>query len=265
MKLHILSDLHVDVDSYDFVHVPDARFVIIAGDVGEKLTKKSLVWLAAEVKRRGAEIVYVPGNHDFYKTNVPSELERARAAAAELGIHLLATGESVLLQGVKIVGATLWTDYNLSGNRALAMVDAGDRNLGLNDHRYIRHNGRFHPRTAASLHYQQRMAIRTALEEPFEGPTVVVTHHAPHPRSLKVPSDNPHLDAAYASDLGEMIAELRPTLWIHGHVHTSQDYMIADTRVVSNPRGYFTWKAGDGEVRKVPENPAFDPEFTVTI
>ena len=74
---------------------------------------------------------------------------------------------------------------------------------------------------------------------PFDGPTVVVTHHAPHPRSLMTtPGDRDDLDACYASDLTWMMGKHSPALWIHGHTHVPSDYMIGSTRVVCNPRGY---------------------------
>ena len=71
---------------------------------------------------------------------------------------------------------------------------------------------------------------------PHAGPTVVVTHHAPHPRSLMAPMDS--LNPCYASDLTWMVAKHAPVLWVHGHCHVPSDYTVEGTRIIANPRGY---------------------------
>ena len=86
------------------------------------------------------------------------------------------------------------------------------------------------------------------LSKPFAGQTVVITHHAPHPRSLSVsPYSRSHLDAAYANDWEDLF-ELGVDLWVHGHSHAAVDYRIGTTRVVCNPRGYpgeeTNWESG---------------------
>ena len=54
------------------------------------------------------------------------------------------------------------------------------------------------------------------------------------------------LNGAYCSDLDQMILDLKPDVWVHGHVHTSHDYQIDGTRVLCNPQGY-ELKTGDFE------------------
>jgi Icc-related predicted phosphoesterase len=82
---------------------------------------------------------------------------------------------------------------------------------------------------------------------------VVVTHHAPHPLSVHPRYAGSALNASFASDLSEMMELWQPELWVHGHVHDTFDYVVRNTRVVCNPRGYGT------------ENPAFDPALVVEI
>jgi len=67
---------------------------------------------------------------------------------------------------------------------------------------------------------------------------VVITHHAPSRQSIPKPFGNDLLSAAYASDLEDVIESLNPTLWVHGHMHTTLDYHIGSTRILANPRGY---------------------------
>ena len=72
-------------------------------------------------------------------------------------------------------------------------------------------------------------------------------------------------DAAYASDLGEMIETYRPEIWLHGHVHVSHDYTHADTRIISNPRGYLLGSTMNGRGHRYPENPDFDPALVIEV
>ncbi|WP_274534676.1 hypothetical protein [Aureimonas sp. AU20] len=91
------------------------------------------------------------------------------------------------------------------------------------------------------------------LTKPFDGPTVVVTHHAPTPRSIHPRYEGDVANPAFASDLTDLVARVGPDLWIHGHVHDSFDYRIGRTRVLANPKGY-----GD-------ENKAFDQSLVVDV
>lgn len=95
------------------------------------------------------------------------------------------------------------------------------------------------------------------LSRPFPGPTVVVTHHAPSPKSIHPRFAGSALNAAFVSDAEWLLRDRRARLWIHGHTHNSFDYEVEGTRVLCNPRGY----AKDGAI----ENPAFDPLLTVTL
>lgn len=78
--------------------------------------------------------------------------------------------------------------------------------------------------------------LGAATADPHDGPTVVATHHAPHPRSL--PSGGFDLAHCYASELVGLIDTNRPDLWVHGHVHAPADYRIGATRILCNPRGH---------------------------
>ena len=111
---------------------------------------------------------------------------------------------------------------------------------------------RFVPETAYRMHHQSRLFIDTALKaDPVK--TVVVTHHLPHARSIPPRFTGDLLNAAYASDLSGVIEVGRPALWVHGHTHDSCDYMVGDTRIVCNPRGYDD------------ENARFDPMLVVRV
>ncbi|TFZ56877.1 metallophosphoesterase [Methylorubrum sp. Q1] len=264
MRLWVLSDLHVEFGAWiQPSPPPDHDVVVVAGDVGERLAARVLPWLRATFP--GPQpVLYVPGNHDFYRTTLQREIVAARAVAADLGLHLLAEGESVVFGDTRFIGATLWTDYALKPEaRAHAMNAAQDRTTGMNDHRRIKAVvaggiNAFRPGLAARIHAAQRAVIEAALAAFFSGSTVVITHHAPHPRSLAAGAWTAVLDAADTSDLSSILqGPHAPALWIHGHVHASCDYRVGNTRVLANPRGYV--EAGR------PGNAAFDPSLIVPV
>lgn len=239
MKIQIFSDLHVDVFPVKPISIAGGvEAVIVAGDTCEGGLS------AFEQLRRivpiHIPIVMVMGNHEYYRRFVRSELDLARSQAPAFNVHLL-ENETVVLGGVRFVGATLWTDYGFFGEASRAAV----MNLcaaGMNDHRRIGWQKqpwqRFRPQEAALLHARSRHYFEEVLARPFDGPTVAISHHGVHANSVPPPLRSERLTAAYVSDLAELIESCQPALVVHGHVHHSADYRVGTTRVLCNPHGY---------------------------
>jgi len=230
MKLHILNDLHIEFEDFD-PPATDADVVILAGDIGVGL--EGLRW--AEDRFPDRPVIYVPGNHEFYHhdLNLIEELK----AQAPGHIHVL-NDDHVVIDGVRFLGSILWTDFALygEGERFYAMKTA---EKWMTDFSIIRNDGRkFTPRDAVQLHTASRGWLASMLAEPFDGSTVVVTHHAPSSRSVHPRYARDQLTPAFASSLEMMMDGERAALWVHGHMHDSFDYEIYGTRVVCNPRGY---------------------------
>lgn len=148
-------------------------------------------------------------------------------------------------------------DYEVEGDddQDLAMATALTQ---LNDHRLIMRRALperepWLPAHALQEHKRSREWLKAELAKPFDGPTVVVTHHAPHPLSIHHRFRGSMLNGAFVSDLSEVMESFGPELWIHGHVHDSHDYRVGKTRVACNPKGYGS------------ENPAFDPSLIVEV
>jgi Icc-related predicted phosphoesterase len=264
MKLLVLSDLHIEFlpDGYRLPPIAaDFDVVVLAGDIYRPL-KRSLEWIAQERNGgafKGRPVVFVPGNHEFYKSHVARLMPDADDLARTLGISLLAPGTSTI-GNIRFIGATLWTDYALNGNTHLAKMTA---QADLNDHRLIRFAdggrfARFTPSHAEMLHRRDRNFIVDQLADPHDGPTVIVTHHAPHRGSVAERYVGQPLTAAFASDLSPVIEKYQPELWIHGHDHGSHDYMVGRTRVLANEAGYPT-QSGTWE------NPSFNPDLVVQV
>ncbi len=240
------SDPHAAFDPA--AHAPsDFDVVAIAGDIDVPLTR-SLEWIAERFA--SVPLVYVPGNHDFFVIDgeeaftMLEMIEAGREKAARLGINLL-LDDAVEIDGTRFVGGTLWTDMCLgAGTIGSHMSDAEGR-MGMNDYRRIRRPSskypgkrkRIRPIDTIAAHKSTRNFIEATLAEPHDGPTVVVTHHAPHPQSLD--PARKELRWCYASDMSLMLgAPTAPELWLHGHIHRAVDYQVGNTRVASNPRGY---------------------------
>lgn len=264
MKFWLLSDLHVDVAPYvPGPTPPGAEAIVVAGDICSRLCKRSLPWLADNLMDRGLPLVFVPGNHDFYGVNLTTEIEKAHPLAREMGIHLLARGESVVLSDTRVIGGTLWTDYRASGDPLASRNEAAQR---MNCHRKIRHGAdyrRFSPNEAAREHAACLGSIEAELAKPWQGPTMVVTHHAPTLLSLPNGEARTPIDGAYASDLDWLMERYRPDFWIHGHIHENRDLDLHGTRVVGNPRGYEI-RTGFGPKERVEiENPHHNPALVL--
>ena len=228
-RLWIFSGLHQDWadNAWDpATHAPAFDVAIVAGDAHSPLTK-AIDWLGDRFA--GARVIYVSGNHDYYwdggddRYTHADQIARGRDMAARRGIYLL-SDDSLALTGVGFLGSTLWSDMRLgtwSANQA-----ARSARLGMRDYKRIRRrrSGRHkyvRPADTAAMHHASRAWLDDQLGLPFAGPTVVVTHHAPHLTSLPGGFDLAH---CYASDLSRLIQDRQPDLWVHGHLHSRSDY-----------------------------------------
>lgn len=261
VRLLILSDLHLEFSTFQPSDPAIFDIAVLAGDICAGT--KAVQWAKRQSTFGGKPVVLVPGNHEFYGGERVRTLELMREHAAASNVHLLDRDE-VVLNGVRFLGATLWTDFELDVARgtdvAQAMVDA---KRGLNDFGgQIRERrpgqtgpSRFTPEDAAREHALSRAWLKQRLDAPVDPDqadqamaTVVVTHHGPSDRSMNAIYEGSELNPCFYSDLPESFFQTA-ALWIHGHTHSSSDYMRHRTRVVANPRGYTNWK-GDVENRE---------------
>ncbi|TCR68181.1 metallophosphoesterase [Bosea sp. BK604] len=263
MRLLAVSDLHLEFGPFEFPQtMPEYDVAVFAGDIGQPILG-AIKWMSRQ-RQAGPlsekPIVYVAGNHEFYASELQSNLAEAGQPADEAGIHLLHR-RTVIIGQVRFIGCTLWTDYRLLGTPKPSMVFAGQE---LNDHRLIKyreengHISRFMPWHAAAEHRLDLAFIRSELATQHDGPTVVVTHHAPHPRSVQARRQGSALSPAFVSDLGNLIESFQPELWIHGHDHGSHDYRVGRTRIFANQAGYPSLH-GDRE------NRGFDPSCVIEV
>lgn len=284
MRIHLLSDLHFEFQRWRRVWslgAVDADVHVLAGDIGVGL--EGIQWALANFSK---PVIYVLGNHEYYGQRPMMELlEKARQKTIGTNVHLL-ENDCVVIDGVRFLGCTLWTDFCLFGAaRQLEMMEIAA--AGMSDFATIhvsakgvrsgprsvccsgagrRSGDRLTPEQVLEMHCVSRQFLEQQLAPqaiPLDGEknwveTVVVTHHAPSRLSLHASEAESALSVAYASQLDDLVA--RCDLWLHGHVHAIRDYQIGGKqggRVVVNARGYKDQGPGAGK--------AFNPFCIVEI
>lgn len=249
MKIQLLSDLHNEflrgsspVLSHGWsgsIPQTESDLIILAGDIDTGT--KGIEWAISESDRLCKKIVYIPGNHEYYGHEYFDLAEKMSALCEGHDVYCLNPG--VFIQDdLRIIGATLWTDYrvNVSFPQDLSMFYI---ERSLSDHRRITFNTgqlfrRFVPADALALHLEELSWIVQELNKPFEGKTVIVTHHGPHPVCQHPAFPVNELSAAFHSDLSSVIETNEIHLWAYGHTHSNLDEVVSDTRIVANQAGY---------------------------
>jgi len=237
MRVLVLSDLHLEFGPFLPPKV-DCDLVILAGDTQPKLV--GVRW--AMETFQDVPVLYVAGNHEFYRERHPRLTEKMRILASGSTVTIL-ENDSVEIGGWRFFGATLWTDFQLYGD-----VERGfEAAMEMNDFKLIRQSPSmkpFRPLIARMLFRETKEQLVQFLQSGPPDRSVVITHHAPSIRSVPDEFRLSHLSAAFASDLEPVILAHQPALWVHGHIHQHQDYFIGKTRILANPRGYVGHEEG---------------------
>lgn len=236
IRLAILSDLHVEKGPWSPPAI-EADLIILAGDIG--WGPEGVRWIADHLGGRPA--VYVAGNREYWHHSPGcNPLDALAEGAARVpNLRFLQDSSATFTFGgraVRVLGATLWTDYALEGDAADAMARA---QASMPDYRHGRGPGG-QPLTPAQVVEWNRASVaffRRELAAPFDGLTIAVSHHAPAVASLKKRRPEHVPTIASVSRLETLVEETRPALWVHGHTHWNCDYRLGDTRVLSNQRG----------------------------
>lgn len=279
MKIKLVSDLHLEFVDINIKNDKDYDVLILSGDIlvindlhdhpEEKykhLDIAALKWGQARaqlfrdfLKRCSFQfphVVYVAGNHEFYHGEFHRGVEHLREECAKFPNIYFLERDMQFIDGVLFVGGTLWTDMNKGDPMTLHAI--GDM---MNDFRVIRNDEhgytKLRPAHAMDRYRKTVEYIKQIVDANGDRKCVVVGHHAPSFQSIGEQYKHDTLmNGGYASDLSEVILD-RPQikLWTHGHMHQAFDYMIGETRVVCNPRGY----ESHGEVSN------WDPDILIEI
>jgi Icc-related predicted phosphoesterase len=262
MRLAVCSDLHLEFSDIELKNTENADVLILSGDIcvahslhdhpidkpiPEDAMKPGRNQSAA-YKYRGffervnaefPKTILVAGNHEFYHGRFPDAYDWLYEEMKRYdNIHFL-DKDDITIDDVTFVGGTLWTDMNKADPTTMQLIEGM-----MNDFRVIRNSTfnyrRFAPGDAVNDHRNTLKYIKQIVDSDPTKKYVVVGHHAPCALSIAETYKNEfYMNGGYYSDLSEFILD-RPqiALWTHGHMHNPSDYMMGETRIVCNPRGY---------------------------
>jgi predicted phosphodiesterase len=246
-KLYIrpISDLHLECDGGKYSLTPlehdEDTVLIIAGD--GHIEDRLVEWIAKNCNDFLA-IVYVLGNHEHYNYSVDQTAKRIEKTMLEYSQLIdrlfILDRAKIVIRGVEFIGTTLWTDLNCGDPLTQFTVQRK-----INDFSYIRVQNfqrRFHPADWRGINYADTTWMSRVFNNSPEVARVVVTHHLPSFKSVnpryQIPQEY-HANGGFASNFDELISKSKAKFWIHGHTHDSCNYMVGDTNVICNPRGYY--------------------------
>lgn len=252
-KIWVFSDLHLEIDyTIPFpIEAEDADTIVIAGD----LTCASKISNTARelIEHYDLPIIFVAGNHEFYKQqsyrqairDIRSTAEKSTTENWKQPFYFLDRDE-LIIGDTRILGATLWVDMAMGAKTSQDRIwRLREAQFALNDFRQIKldNNRLLKPADMIELCRRDTQWLREQLERPFSGQTVVVTHHMAHPDCTpEIYKNDPHnyLFANSQKAFDDIFQDeiLAPDLWICGHTHQAFDIEIGYTRVVCNPHGY---------------------------
>jgi len=264
MNIQLLSDLHLEVHP-GFVPepAPGAQVLVLAGDIGSyqpgSLLQDADFGLARfsplpQYAGWPTPVLFVPGNHEYDVQDFDAAHARLRATCERLGLVWLER-ESAVLDGVRFVGTTLWSDFDALADAAQVSDLAQRLKMRAKAFRaanfYLKKTGGTRagqPFLAEAVRAQALVCqewLRAALAQSFDGPTVAVTHFAPSLRSADPRYGLVPGTAGFCNALDGLLEYT--DLWLHGHLHAPSDYRVQGVRsdgtpwqcrVVANPLGY---------------------------
>ena len=241
MKIHLLSDAHIDGGGIPPLPRYGRDVCVLAGDLGTIKFRRTYVKFLTEIKKRFKHVILVMGNHEYYGSTIEGGLADAQKITNDVGDHLLDVNlgtENLVLDGVTFWGSTLWTDFNKGDFFALnAYVN------NLNDAKVIKEF------TSSECLEQHKKAV----EKINWDADVVISHHRPIFRKhadLEI-SDNTY--SFCCTTLEDRIYDSNIKYWMFGHTHDNSCVDVGGTKVVTN------------QVKGSRNGPKYDPKFFVEI
>ena len=239
MRLQLLSDLHMETETFDPEPAPGAELLVLAGDI-------DTTWQGlSRFQGWPVPVLFVPGNHEFDGRELLEARPALREHVSRLGLIWLDFESCVIAdkQGrrVRFVGTTRWSDFDLFG---VAQRERAMR-AGSYFQRIMRATYRgqvFDAQAVREAGLLCREWLAHTLSEAAQGrwdAQVAITHFAPSLRSADKRYGSQPGTASFCNNDEDLLPRVK--LWLHGHLHCRHDYRVAHehghTRVVSNARG----------------------------
>lgn len=226
-RLHIMSDIHLEFGPIEFDLPPKDKtnILILAGDIGVGTGAKDFILKMCD---HYDAVIYVFGNHEFYYHQINDVRWRWDEIAQYVYNLYILDNSCAFFEGLRIIGATLWTDTR----DPLMQFRLNDYNCILTG------TGRLTVEDTYRMNQKHVEGIETYLRMPFEGRTIVVTHHAPIQECVVAKYNGNPLNPCFHNNLNELIKANDIDYWIHGHMHDSINLVYEGTEIICNPRGY---------------------------
>lgn len=277
MKINLVSDMHIN---FADINLPGGDVLIMAGDIMEAGHLRQAdnaqqnVFIADRYRRfineeliKYRKVLYVCGNHEHYRNQYHDT--HARLLRELPNNVMLMENDSVEIDGVHFFGATMWTDMNKGDPITVSVLkqSMADFSGGIKMGDGVKvattwgdgyYTNKFNPQYAKGIFHETIAKMKAWLAEHKDDKCVIITHHAPSELSVNEYYKNDyHMNGGYRSNLSEFILD-HPQIkvWCHGHMHDACDYMIGETRVLTNPRGYKGYEA---------QAETFDPNFSFEV
>ncbi len=236
MKIAVFSDIHNEFLQWK-PDIQSADVVVLAGDIHSK--HHGINWA---IEHFDVPVIYVPGNHEYYGCEISSNNKKMKSIAKNSNVHVL-INDTVEIDGILFIGTTLWTDFLLYGkyNMSGCCYDAENYFSDYSKIRIKEHDRyrKIKPADTQALFAESLAFIEESLTNNHQSKCVVVTHHAPSIKSISPKYNGGDMfSASFTSNLEDFIHGRNIDLWLHGHTHHNVDYIIGNTRIVSNQRGY---------------------------
>lgn len=245
MYLRIASDLHLEayhgrnietlvIDTLPDMPYDSSSILILAGDISSSIIQ--LVSFIKVLEQKYKKIIYVPGNHEYYKHDYHewnTQVDKLFSENLSNTIYSLGEVKTFVIDDTKFIFGTLWSDGGKTLEEKLKVESA------LNDFRLIKYDNRtFSVHDMIKIHKAQKRKIVSELKKHRSGKTIVITHHMPsyelcHPRFGNT------INGGFASNCSKLLkSEYAPDFWIYGHTHDTGDIILESTRCIANPKGY---------------------------
>lgn len=253
-KIALASDIHLEFAELDLRNTQAVDVLILAGDIcvakdfrgrdsDNKYARRYHAFFD-QVSQEFPHVIYVLGNHEHYGNDMAYTLKNLRDRLADRANIQVIERQSVTVAGVTFLGTTLWTSLNNRDPHTMwqiprMMNDFSRIKVDVRQDRIHNHPPRITPDIWCDEHDRCRGFLNQAVQDHAEN-VVVITHFTPSYQSCAEEyRGQTIMNAGYHTELHDFIYDNpQIKLWVHGHTHDDFDYVINQTRVVCNPRGY---------------------------
>ena len=240
MKIQYASDLHLEMAAnrrymqiIPFEAVGDV--LVLAGDVGNLCDAtppcpKFWEWASANYR----EVLVVPGNHEYFHDY--DLLAHGDSWSREIlpNVHYY-QNKIIRIDNVDFVLSTLWSHIEAEHKEVIHCEMPDFRQITYGDRRFT-------PADFNAEHEKCLDFIKRSVAESTAESIVVVTHHLPSLAVVAPEHRGSLLNSAFATELGDFIADSRIDAWIFGHSHNNKEAIMGNTRLTCNQLGYVYYR-----------------------